>query len=126
MATIIRHGRPDTYRNGCRCKKCRIANTRDCKKRHLRRVMDETPSRVHGTVNGYDNYGCRCELCIFAKVERNLLLKNRRLVDQSHNPEIKKYRTNGLIYCKSCNLVVATKVGLTYDGRKVCNARRDD
>lgn len=32
-----------------------------------RNAAGPVPDRVHGTVNGYDNYRCRCEPCRAAK-----------------------------------------------------------
>lgn len=52
------HGTMAKYRRGCRCEVCRAENTRVCKERRHQGVAPN-----HGTVSGYQNYGCRCEDC---------------------------------------------------------------
>lgn len=59
------HGKSSTYNVGCRCGRCRAANTAMCRKRNARSAAD--PSRAdragHGKASTYSNHGCRCELC---------------------------------------------------------------
>ena len=63
----VKHGY-NAYRSGrCHCDECReahrvrTAQTRAYLKRH-----HPTPVRAHGTRNGYDHYGCRCNRCVAA------------------------------------------------------------
>ena len=66
-----RHGTRNAYGNlGCRCERCRQANTDD-KNARLRRIRP-TPapgSAQHGTVNGYTYWRCRCPKCRAAKAD---------------------------------------------------------
>jgi hypothetical protein len=51
------------YRRGCRCDVC-VATNYGQQKRWRARVKDgPVPVRVHGTLNGYQIYGCRCGAC---------------------------------------------------------------
>lgn len=58
-------------KNGCRCVKCTEANRlkhyRASVKRHAMKIK---PEHVHGTYNGYVNYGCRCDKCRACNTER--------------------------------------------------------
>jgi hypothetical protein len=57
------HGKPGTYRRGCRCDECRAANTRYAREeRKKRRERLETAQFKHGAA-AYTNWGCRCEVC---------------------------------------------------------------
>lgn len=51
------------------CAECRAANAQDRRTRRARVLSDGDPR--HGTVNGYGNYGCRCELCLKAGAVEN-------------------------------------------------------
>ena len=58
-----RHGKRYVYVHyGCRCQKCREANSAGCRVAADKR--EETPFHLipHGQ-NGYTNYGCRCTEC---------------------------------------------------------------
>lgn len=67
--------RPDTphgktrYAAGCRCQTC-VTSQRAISKEYRRQKRAEAiPAYVHGTSNGYTNYGCRCEPCKTAASE---------------------------------------------------------
>ena len=56
------HGTPGKYNAGCRCPKCRKANTERCKVAKAVRLADA--DRIpHGTMTGYWNWNCRCDDC---------------------------------------------------------------
>jgi hypothetical protein len=51
------------YKRGCRCDICREANcARSLRERRARYEMGP-PAHVHGTYNGYMEWGCRCREC---------------------------------------------------------------
>lgn len=50
----------------CRCDECAFAYQALGATPRERRRNGPTPPRVHGTWNGYSNYGCRCEACLDA------------------------------------------------------------
>lgn len=62
------HGELRGYARGCRCDRCRAANT--AKHMSLRaeraRRAEDAP---HGTPGGYGNWGCRCEECVAANMD---------------------------------------------------------
>jgi len=66
----ILHGKQSGYNRGCRCEECMQANRENhyawVAKVHSRPI----PEHVHGSVNGYGNYGCRCRPCTDAHVAK--------------------------------------------------------
>lgn len=62
------HGTINAYSNGCRCAACRKANTAFCAERRVlrRSRVAEMPKEKHGTISGYENWGCRCASCSVA------------------------------------------------------------
>ena len=57
------------YNHGCRCPDCCQAH-RNRMARYRRKIRSRfVPARVHGTTNGYQNYGCRCVPCRAAAAE---------------------------------------------------------
>lgn len=42
---------------------------------------DPIPDHVHGSVNAYDNYGCRCELCRDAKKAKMKRYRKRLILE---------------------------------------------
>lgn len=42
---------------------------------------DPIPDHVHGTVNGYDNYGCRCEPCRLVKKQKMKRYRTRLILE---------------------------------------------
>ena len=61
------------YRRGCRCRPCVDANSRQamsCQAAMRERGLPPGDPR-HGTLNGYANWGCRCEACYRVKSEAN-------------------------------------------------------
>lgn len=59
----VRHGRYLYNSLKCRCGKCREAWTKSVRQRRRKRIRQETPAHLHGTPNGYVNWGCKCEDC---------------------------------------------------------------
>jgi hypothetical protein len=64
-----RHGKVRTYKSGCRCERCRIGFRETEREARRRRRGRRPPSHVHGTVNGYNYWRCRCEECKAANAE---------------------------------------------------------
>ena len=57
------HGTVIGYTYGCRLECCRNAMAKyQAERRQLLRRR-KTPKHVHGTLNGYVSYGCRCDQC---------------------------------------------------------------
>lgn len=50
----------------CRCPECSAAYQALGDSPRQRRLNGPTPIHVHGTWNGYSNYGCRCDRCLEA------------------------------------------------------------
>lgn len=69
------HGLRATYTDGCRCGPCTAANTRYFNARRQRGQVP--PGGAHGA-SGYDNYGCRCLACTYAKQVENARNNVRR------------------------------------------------
>ena len=69
----VTHGSASTYRNpsrdfkpGCRCKKCREANTKRVRveqQSRAKRLADDPTLAPHGRRSTYSNWGCRCKSC---------------------------------------------------------------
>lgn len=70
----MKHGRPSGYNQGCRCRWCRRANTMRQRERreHIRanqrklidgRWVSTSSLAIHGTLNAYGNWHCRCVPC---------------------------------------------------------------
>ena len=72
-AQPIPHGTKYGYNRGCRLDCCRSAMSR-AKADHRSRLAAKTPfdQIPHGTVNGYDNYRCRCDQCRHANSTRRV------------------------------------------------------
>lgn len=68
--TSIPHGRYTRYTKcGCRCGPCTAAQREFMRK--WRRRNDKRPElEVPHGVNGYENYGCRCDVCEEAKCRK--------------------------------------------------------
>lgn len=80
------HGTASTYRNGCRCEPCRIANTkRTRQERQARRErLRVDPSLApHGRYTTYENWGCRCDACSADHEERMRSPEHRESVARS-------------------------------------------
>lgn len=69
MSEEIEHGTRSTYvKHGCRCGRCRRANTKFFRAYRLRQsfVATEDSTIPHGVIHTYQGYGCRCEPCVEA------------------------------------------------------------
>ena len=66
----MKHGSEYAYRRRrCRCDECKLYNRRRVADARIRRhkMLTENPDLViHGTGTAYDNWGCRCALCVAA------------------------------------------------------------
>lgn len=60
---VAEHGTFLSYRRGCNCEQCRAANTATALTQKNIRKQKEMPKELHGTHNGYQNWGCHCEPC---------------------------------------------------------------
>lgn len=60
------HGENRGWWRGCRCVECVTAIRAHWKKKRDEIREKPIPDHVHGTVNGYNNFMCRCELCLAA------------------------------------------------------------
>lgn len=58
-----RHGTERGYQAGCKNFCCRKGHADYNAARRKARAARETPEHVHGTRNGYSNYGCHCPRC---------------------------------------------------------------
>lgn len=63
----IPHGRKGYSLYMCRCGICREGGSNEASKR--RNEMSLRESVPHGTLNGYTNYGCRCDKCTSVRKE---------------------------------------------------------
>jgi len=54
----MEHGAITTYRKGCRCLKCKMADTQHKR----RRTNNKRPAPEHGLLR-YNSDGCRCDIC---------------------------------------------------------------
>lgn len=57
------HGTYSKYQADCRCDECRAAAAAYQRKKVAQRKNSPKPDHIHGTTNGYSNYGCRCSDC---------------------------------------------------------------
>jgi hypothetical protein len=75
------HGRPATYRDGCRCEECRAANA--ARHKAWRRRTCRNPASAdragHGKASTYNNHGCRCTGCTDAHMARITEYRQRRV-----------------------------------------------
>lgn len=76
--TIARHGTIYAYRKGCRCDACVKANYRGQARWRAKAFSNPIPPKVHGTVNGYKIYGCRCPKCRRARAQEQARATERR------------------------------------------------
>lgn len=89
-----RHGTFEFYQLGCRCDICIESwNTYNAMQR-LRRANKGLPEgdRRHGTLNGYQNYFCRCDQC--AEARQVYFAERERVIREAINgrPKRKKKR----------------------------------
>jgi hypothetical protein len=70
-------GKSSGYADGCRRDACKAYNTGRHRKWRKRQKLDPG-SAIHGTENGYNNYGCKCWPCKNAKVAANKRRKRAR------------------------------------------------
>ncbi len=60
------HGTAAKYKKGCRCPKCSMAYAvlqKESKRRREARMRSGYKGFKHG-LNGYLNWGCRCNVCV--------------------------------------------------------------
>jgi hypothetical protein len=74
----VRHGSERGYAAGCRQDCCRLPHRRYTRIKKAERIAKGVPEHVHGTANGYNNYGCRCDLCQVAAVKSVAQRKKKR------------------------------------------------
>ncbi len=84
----MKHGTGNAYNHGCKCRVCadyhqrRCAEARDARLAERKwvngRLVATRPGLVHGTGNGYTNYGCRCDPCSAFNAERCAEWKAKR------------------------------------------------
>lgn len=74
------HGKPGTYKNGCRCAACREANRVYQADANKRRAADPALADLagHGRASTYINYACRCLPCCTANSQRQREQRARR------------------------------------------------
>jgi len=124
------HGRETTYVTySCRCTRCidvtvaarRAREDKRNKQRKAERIKVNGrmihPLALHGTVNAYESYMCRCEDCSDAHNEANYMLrkkhaKERIMIDGAlTHPSAKHGTRNGYSYwscrCRWCHIAVA-------------------
>lgn len=79
------HGTVNSYNKGCHCPECRHANTVFCAERRIlrRSRVADMPADKHGTVSGYENWGCKCAACSLAGAEHRRL---RLQIPEQDNP----------------------------------------
>lgn len=77
MATPL-HGTSARYARGCRCSECRAEAARRVREWRHDVAGRTPPDTVHGTIHGYSNWRCRCELCRHAKSTYDHARKLRR------------------------------------------------
>lgn len=59
------------YTHGCRCEVCTNEHTAMQRRRRAERKERAETDAPHGTVTGYQNWGCRCDDCKLAHSTRN-------------------------------------------------------
>lgn len=72
-----RRGTRYGYIRGCRCADCTQANTEYHKKLTARLAQTPFGQIPHG-LNGYGNYGCRCQVCLDANAAKSRDARNAR------------------------------------------------
>ena len=75
---IPRHGTSARYDRGCRCDACRADAARRVREWRHDIAGRTPPDTVHGTINGYNNWRCRCEPCKDARRAYNAARKLRQ------------------------------------------------
>lgn len=70
------------YTRGCRNVECTEANTIAMQIKRENAWQRIPPDHVHGTLTGYDYWGCRCDLC--------------KTIKSTHNATRKRYRTRSI------------------------------
>lgn len=78
----VEHGSFRGYQKGCRCEKCRLANSERHYRNKERRTQRLAELRVHGTTSSYTNWNCRCDLCREAWLEHMETRKRIRHVSE--------------------------------------------
>lgn len=105
----VMHGVQAGYRAGCRCERCRAANTATHARYRRERAgrIDDAP---HGTNGGYDNWSCRCESCCSAHAEA---MANQAQNRANRPDEIPHGTRSGYVFwrcrCDECRAATFTR-----------------
>lgn len=101
----------NAYGRGCRCAVCKSANAERARDYRRRRTETGPPDSAHGTINAYQNYGCRCEQCRAAGAAANqaaylarsggVLKKPRLTTLEKESHGLYRYKNHGC-RCEVC------------------------
>ena len=67
MTETFTHNAGGYTNHGCRCPDCRAAHAAYVSAARARRIANGAPTTAHGKPSTFDNYACRCDLCVAAK-----------------------------------------------------------
>lgn len=95
MAREYEHGQHQRYSAGCRCDLCRGAWATRARERRAKAKTEPTPEKVHGTVNGYSFWSCRCAECSEAAAKAYRANRHPDLEEKVRQARLEGYR-NGL------------------------------
>lgn len=91
LAVIHTHGTARRYQSGCRCVDCTAANSakHEEDRSRTRRGLLAAGDPRHGTLNGYDWWGCRCSACrgAFASYQQQRRAKKRAANPHKHGTQ---------------------------------------
>lgn len=89
----LEHGNYLKYNRGCRCAECKSAWAQYSKdRRKARAEAGSIPLHVHGSVNGYANYSCRCARCSQAASEAYRAHRHPDLDEKVREARLDGYR----------------------------------
>lgn len=106
------HGTCARYERGCRCPACKAAKSeRGAADRARRMAIGLAPDDPrHGTENAYNNWGCRCAVCVEGMAE---LRRGRpKLAPDDPRHGLYSTRVNHGCTCKACKRASADYVAL--------------
>ena len=104
------HGKPSTYRWGCRCIPCTKANAshkRSTRKSSEARLSADPTFAEHGREGTYTNRCCRCRPCTAAHADYTMELKAARAAKLAADPTAAPHGrastyTNWACRCEPC------------------------